>query len=372
MKKKLIIGIVIVLIAALGYVLLTSKNTQPTAQKATTPATATSLKKTLRITNASSGTEKEIETTEAAATGDTLKTDSSGRALIEQSNGTKTVLDYNSEMTIAALDPSGTRTSNFLKAGTAWARVKKVFAQGEFYEIETQNGVAVVRGTALQITYRSPDTILLVEEGDVSLIPIDEKTRVRQFDKEVRVAAGMKGTIGADGTTVTAPMTDAEKQSDFYTFGVTTTAGDTTATDQGEGTLRSLLATGRDMRCVYIFGNDSVSTTATIYFSGNTLRGDFSINSDTAATSDTHILQTDTHMYSWSGTQGIKIVVENTNAGNTTTSSPMGSYVDLDAQINYNCEPWKKDAKLFSVPTEVSFIDMSTMMQGQMGIPPGN
>jgi hypothetical protein len=40
--------------------------------------------------------------------------------------------------------------------------------------------------------------------------------------------------------------------------------------------------------------------------------------------------------------------------------------VDMKQQADYSCGAWSEDASMFTVPTDITFIDYSTMMQGAM------
>ncbi len=360
-KIYIIGGIVIVLV--LGLITYFSLHKSESQITSTPTVLATTLERTLNLTRAGQTSSSEIETNVEASEGDTLSTLSSGRALIENSNGTKTLLDYNSTVTIAKKDP--THASNFLVSGKIVAQVKKVFDKGEFYEIETNNAVATVRGTTLEVSYNQSDTTLLVHEGVVALIPVDPQTRERHFDKETLVKAGMKGIVGANGNIVVSEMSEREKQDPFYMYTLTVQGTVDQNQNGGDQTLRGLISKGQDMKCTYTINTGGISSTATMYISGSNLREDFAMgNADESSTS--HLLQTNAYMYAWSGNQGTKIslTVAQGSAG-IPTGSMMGSF-DYDQNFNYNCTPWQKDDSMFSVPRDVNFIDIGEMMKAQM------
>ncbi|MBX4188354.1 MAG: FecR family protein [Candidatus Doudnabacteria bacterium] len=360
-KPKVIIGVVIIIILIVGVIAFVNSKKMPASQDVKAALiTATTLEKTLVITKAGQTADSEIATKGEASEGDTLKTLATGRALVENSNGTRTVLDYNSKLTIAKQDPDGTHSSNFLHAGTAWAQVQKVLGTGEFYEIETQNAVAVVRGTKLQVSYNNSDSKVLVGEGQVSFIPIDQTTRARQTDKAVMVNPGMKGVIGADGKAVVTPMTEQEKQDPFFKYSENIAATQMQEPGAGKGSLRDIMAAGSDVTCSYTVNEGGAVSTGTFYISGTNFRGDFSIQSGAAGTVDSHMIRNGNDTYTWSGNQGAKITVDQSTQNNTAPLPDQG--FDFNQQYNYNCSPWRKDASKFSVPAGVNFIDVGSFI----------
>ncbi|MBX4198333.1 FecR family protein [Candidatus Parcubacteria bacterium] len=359
-RTKIIVGVVIIIVLIVGVAAFVKSRKISTGENIKAAVVATTLEKTLLITSAGQTTESEIETNKEASEGDTLKTLATGRALVENSNGTRTVLDYNSKLTIAKQDKDGTHSSNFLHSGTAWAQVQKVLGTGEFYEIETQNAVAVVRGTKLQVSYNASDSKVLVGEGQVSFIPIDQTTRTRQTDKAVMVNPGMKGVIGADGKAVVTPMTEQEKQDPFFKYSENIAATQKQEPTAGKGSLRDIMAAGGDVTCSYTVNEGGAVSTGTFYISGTSFRGDFSIQSGAAGTVDSHMIRNGNDTYTWSGNQGAKITVDQSTQNNTAPVPDQG--FDFNQQYNYNCSAWKKDASKFSVPAGVNFIDVGAFV----------
>lgn len=181
-----------------------------------TPTTATALQKTLLVKAASTTASSEITSSQDVYVGDILETLHSGRGLLQSANGTQTLLDYDTQVTIKAQDPAGTHQGFFLALGSVWARVEKVFGQGEFYEIETQNAVAAVRGTSFSLAYKNKLTKLVVVQGVVGFIPVDPVTGKRLVEKEVRVAAGKTATLDDAGNLIVLPTAEADKKTSWY------------------------------------------------------------------------------------------------------------------------------------------------------------
>ncbi|OGL63374.1 hypothetical protein A2839_02590 [Candidatus Uhrbacteria bacterium RIFCSPHIGHO2_01_FULL_47_10] len=144
-----------------------------------------------------------------------VKTDVTGRALVEGTN--TTVLDSNSEMTIAVLDTQKNQTRLQLEAGQVWSRVKKLSDKGEFYEIETQLARASVRGTSFGMKKAGNVTTVYVVEGVVNFgsLPPEENIGFESID----VVAGKKAVLHDwDLKPVVSDITDKDRQDAWYVF----------------------------------------------------------------------------------------------------------------------------------------------------------
>ncbi len=159
-----------------------------------------------------------VSSKENVSVGDTIETDISGRGLIETGSGSVSVLDYSSKIRVSKEFISDKRESLFLDSGRSWSKVKKVFGNEESYEIETQNAVAIVRGTSFGVYIKNATTYLVVTEGSVLFVPIDPLTRERIFQRSVLVKALNKAYIDKNGNVIVSPITDADIKDDWYVY----------------------------------------------------------------------------------------------------------------------------------------------------------
>lgn len=157
-------------------------------------------------------TEKEVISQENTS-GLTVRTNEKGRALIQSKSGTMT-LDHNSEITIDSLEVG--KTSATLAFGSVWSQVEKIFEQGEFYEIKTQNAVASVRGTSFGVINDKSTTAILVSKGKVQATPKNQKTAELYTDKGVTVDPGKKAIIKADLSVLLLPISKIDTAGEFY------------------------------------------------------------------------------------------------------------------------------------------------------------
>jgi tellurite resistance-related uncharacterized protein len=229
---KYLIGIVVVILVLFGLYLAFGKTITTTTvvktENSTTPLSlvmVSAIKKTVNLYK-TSDSKTEVIDSELAYEGNTVETLSSGRALLQTENGTLTTLDYSSKLVIQT--HSDDQHSSFhLSLGKVWSTVEKVFGKGEYYEIETQNAVAVVRGTSFGVSYDGKFTTLEVTEGAVLFVPID-KDGNRLYDKAVLVPAGKKAVVGDDGIIKISDLTDSEKKLEWFIYNNGDTSGATT------------------------------------------------------------------------------------------------------------------------------------------------
>ena len=135
-----------------------------------------------------------------------------------------------------------------------------------------------------------------------------------------------------------------------------------------KGSLRSLLALGKNTMCTFTSVVKNSSSSGTVYIASNgDMSGDFT-SQTSSGTVTSHMIMKGGTSYVWSGAQGAKMNVSATEA---TTASNANQSVDLDAQVDYDCKNWTRDDSKFVVPTNVNFIDIEAMMKGAGALPGG-
>lgn len=194
----------------------------PTPKKEVTQTTGQALVSTLEqnvfVTSVSNEKTTVVGST-TVQTGNTITTSTTGRALVEL-EGIRSVLDYN---TTTLLEGTSHKNTLQLATGAAWSHVQKIFGQGEFYKIQTQNAVAVVRGTSFGVSYSSNTTTLVVSEGIVSFLSRDPVTGVVDMSSEVKVTAGQKAYRIGTGAIVVVPLNKEDKVSPWFVYNNTAT-----------------------------------------------------------------------------------------------------------------------------------------------------
>lgn len=213
-----VVAVVIVVAIAVFFLLRGGGAATESAVTASSSALATTLAPDMTLITASGSKPQTVGSSTPTYVGDTLTTSHTGRGLLQMANGTATILDYDTKLTLEESDITGTHVSGFLGTGAMWVRVEKVFGKGEYYKIRTQNAVAVVRGTSFGVSYKGGTTALQVATGTVAFIPVDPSTGELLKDKEVLVSRGNKSTIDDSGLVNVSPLTAADKQAPWYLY----------------------------------------------------------------------------------------------------------------------------------------------------------
>ncbi|MEK7124891.1 MAG: FecR family protein [Patescibacteria group bacterium] len=99
--------------------------------------------------------------------GDEIQTDTRGRAKLLYPNGTITTLEADTHLKIEALQNDGDRSRLTLLLGSIWSKVSNILGTGDYYEIETENTVASVRGTVFATEFRNRRSRVVGIEGRV-------------------------------------------------------------------------------------------------------------------------------------------------------------------------------------------------------------
>lgn len=136
-----------------------------------------------------------------------------------------------------------------------------------------------------------------------------------------------------------------------------------------KGSLRSLLALGKNSMCTFRSVHEGVTSSGTVYIASNgDMSGDFQLQDPNSKYAHSYMIIKGGTSYVWSGTQGAKM---NVSATQNATASNTNQSIDLDAQVDYDCKNWTLDNSKFTVPTNVNFVDIEAMMKGAGALPGG-
>lgn len=143
-----------------------------------------------------------------------VRTDETGRGIVETPDGSITVIDTETELTIAATERG--RTTLALHAGNLWSRIEKSLEQGEFYEIETEHLVAAVRGTSFGTLSGDTTTTILIATGTVTTVPKDPATGARIPENATSTPGGYKVIVDDNGTLRVEPLFEEDRNSFWF------------------------------------------------------------------------------------------------------------------------------------------------------------
>lgn len=134
----------------------------------------------------------------------------------------------------------------------------------------------------------------------------------------------------------------------------------------GDLTLRSILGKGGDYQCTFDQTVSNSRSKGIVYISKTEIRGDFTTMT-AGGNIESHMIKKGDDIYVWSSampTQGVKM------SASATASAQSGAQqgIDLDTKLSYDCKPWTPVAAQFILPSALTFIDVSAMMQGGINI----
>lgn len=142
-------------------------------------------------------------------------------------------------------------------------------------------------------------------------------------------------------------------------------ARETSATSPTEKKMafNEFIKSGGSYKCEVKQAMSDMENSGTVYIDGEKLRGEFSTIAE-GKTMDTSFVMKDGYSYTWSSASpamGFKMKI-NTDAKANSNASTSGTYSWSAEQIgDYNCEAWTVDQSKFSLPSNVTFRDMSSM-----------
>ncbi len=135
---------------------------------------------------------------------------------------------------------------------------------------------------------------------------------------------------------------------------------------QNRGSLKSLLAKGKDLSCA--FTSNQGKTKGMVFISGKKMVGDFTTTESDNKQVESHMIQDDQYSYFWSSAavQGTKIkisTIEQVTPSPTASSQTQNQGVDINQDVDYQCSDWTVDNSKFVPPSNVTFMDVSALMQ---------
>lgn len=146
---------------------------------------------------------------------------------------------------------------------------------------------------------------------------------------------------------------------------------------QGRGALMAFLGLGRTVMCTFSHEDteNGFSSDGEFYFDGTSKR--FRVDSTTRGESDsyvTHMINDGEFAYVWSEgedeTFAMKMSADIHSDVETQDFDGPGEsdnrQVNLEEEVEYDCDSWRVDNSLFVPPTNIEFMDMASMMENMM------
>lgn len=132
------------------------------------------------------------------------------------------------------------------------------------------------------------------------------------------------------------------------------------------GSLLDIVKLGKNVQCSFNIDDESGKTNAVTYVSGGKARSDFTIESETGQSFESHTIADADWVYIWNNqtAQGTKMKVselpENDEVNNIPDQESVGKF---NEDFDYKCSPWIPDGSKFDIPTNIEFTDFTEMMK---------
>lgn len=155
-------------------------------------------------------------------------------------------------------------------------------------------------------------------------------------------------------------MRNAQAPTDSTSQTESMSANDSQTGQVSRQSLRSLLTLGGNQNCE--FTDVETGSSGQVYISGGKMRSD--ITTQVQGTSmAAHTISDGQTIYVWTEgqTDGFKMTLDATQPTGA-PSDPASKNVDLDRQVDYECNTWSPDSSLFTLPAGIEFKDFSSML----------
>jgi hypothetical protein len=122
-----------------------------------------------------------------------------------------------------------------------------------------------------------------------------------------------------------------------------------------QGTLKSLLSSGKSQKCTYSYSRQSTTVSGTVYVANGKMRGDFVSPSGQSKVTG-HMIIDGGYFYVWTdlSNSGIKMAVNQEQPANAPVSNSQTP--DINQSFTYSCQGWAEDDTLFVLPSSISFV----------------
>ncbi len=134
-------------------------------------------------------------------------------------------------------------------------------------------------------------------------------------------------------------------------------------------TLSALRSSGANKKCTFTSNLETGSiSSGTIYVSADKkMRGDYTLKTDGTESQSSMIITKDIqYMWQPASKQGVKMSIGemlNQNQQNPSSSQSAPGGLDTNTPFKFDCSDWRVDDAMFTPPADVTFSDMTSVMQ---------
>jgi hypothetical protein len=151
----------------------------------------------------------------------------------------------------------------------------------------------------------------------------------------------------------------------------------------GFGALTDFFGSGQSLYCTFSSTHEGGASEGEFWYNSERFRVEATTRTD-GEVYTSNMISDGTRTYVWGGTAaGTQAMVFNSDMMEADTSmddsfsaGQADARVDIDEQVEYDCQPWPVREAQFIPPSDIDFVDMEAMMQGMFegelrGLPEG-
>jgi hypothetical protein len=142
---------------------------------------------------------------------------------------------------------------------------------------------------------------------------------------------------------------------------ITTAPAQALKTNSVTGTIVGLLSGGKTLTCTITYPNNK--GTGTVFVADKKFAGDFTMKGTDGKETNGHIISDGTYMYMWSSGLSTGMKISLAAARSAANNAQVNQSININQNVNMQCGAWIADASKFTVPTDVTFRDMSQLFQ---------
>ncbi|MEA1925764.1 MAG: hypothetical protein U9M90_00760 [Patescibacteria group bacterium] len=137
------------------------------------------------------------------------------------------------------------------------------------------------------------------------------------------------------------------------------------------GSMQDLMARGKFLKCTYKENlSDGSESEVVMYISGNKVRTEMEINTDTGEAIESHMIIDKDWMYMWNSftPNGTKMNIKEMSKKEDVSDSDVNKgMTNLAKETDYKCRTWIPDNSKFTVPSDIEFMDITETMKDFQG-----
>jgi len=140
-----------------------------------------------------------------------------------------------------------------------------------------------------------------------------------------------------------------------------------------KGTLTDLMLRGQSLKCTYSMKINKKTIRGTIYTANKKFRSEFKMPYMKNQNTTSYTVSDGKDLYMWNSAikTGTKMNIKKMEAlGKTqsTNQEAQKTAAELQKKYKYNCSSWKARGNFFKIPSDITFTDLTVMMEGLKGL----